>query len=93
MKKWLKNHGNTREGQERQITWNDLQTNSNVVWCDDHVDAIKNLKEVRNPLAHPKKINLTQARQEVPQNNSQPGKRMSGHHLHGGEAEQFDDAR
>ena len=66
MNKWLKNHGNTREGQERQIIWDYLQTNSNVVWCDDHVDAIKNLKEVRNPLAHPKKINLTQARQEVP---------------------------
>ena len=65
MEKWLKNHGSTQEGQERQIIWDYLQENSNVVWCDDHVDAIKDLKEVRNPLAHPKKVNLTQARQEV----------------------------
>ena len=41
-----------------------MQLNSRVVWSANHLDALNDLREERNPLDNPK-VNLTQARQEV----------------------------
>ena len=68
MKRWLKNNSRKPKGKAAQKRWEDLKRTLN--WDEeDHIYALKQLKELRTEDAHPEKVDLEVARRQLIEGN------------------------
>lgn len=64
MEKWLDKNKASKEGQAAQAKWDNLK--KNIGWNDvDHRDALTILKKLRHGDAHPKDVDLEEARKQL----------------------------